>query len=128
LTLDRFQRVVGVLPEVYPDTANRSGIVQVSTTAIGLSGLGLRFDSTGGFSAISTLSSDVDPDAPSRPTPPPSVLPGIAASCSALEGALVFADDGQFLGKITSNTFDADSMGNQFGKYGSQFSAVSIRP
>ena len=49
-----------------------------------------------------------------------------SALCFALEGALIFADDGQFLGKITSNRFDVNSIGNQFGLYGSRFSVTSI--
>ncbi len=64
--------------------------------------------------------------APQRPAAPPAVLPGITSSCGVLEGALVFADDGTFLGRITSNTFAADSIGNPFGRYGSEFSTTSI--
>jgi hypothetical protein len=36
------------------------------------------------------------------------------------------ASDGTFLGKLTSNRFDADSIANQFGVYGSKFSSDSI--
>lgn len=63
---------------------------------------------------------------PTRPTPPPPSLPGVSASCGVLEGASIFAQDGTFLGIITSNTFDASSIGNPFGPYGSQFSPTSI--
>jgi uncharacterized protein (TIGR03437 family) len=63
---------------------------------------------------------------PPPPAPPPPVLPGIPSSCAAVEGALIFADDSTFLGRITSNTFAGDSIGNQFGPYGSQFSSTSI--
>jgi len=126
-TLEGGQRAAGMLTEIYPQTADQAGVVQVSTFSLALSGLGLRIDPTGAFAAIPTLSSDIDPDAPSLPSTPPSTLPGIsAATCSALEGALVFANDGQFLGKITSNSFAADSLGNTFGLYGNQFSSVSI--
>ncbi|MEX2303588.1 MAG: IPT/TIG domain-containing protein [Bryobacterales bacterium] len=62
---------------------------------------------------------------PPAATPPP-VLPGVPASCSAVEGALIFADDGTFLGRITSNVFARDSIGNEFGPYGSEFSSTSI--
>jgi hypothetical protein len=66
----------------------------------------------------------VEPEPPVA-TPPP-VLPGIPSSCAAVEGALIFADDGTFLGRITSNTFARDSIGNEFGPYGSEFSPTSI--
>jgi hypothetical protein len=63
---------------------------------------------------------------PPPPPPPPPVLPGVSFSCLAVEGALIFATDGQFLGRITSNQFAADSIGNRFGLYGSEFSQTSI--
>lgn len=64
---------------------------------------------------------------PAPPPPPPGgTLPGGALSCSAVEGALIFAQDGKYIGKITSNRFDQDSIGNTFGVYGSQFSTTSI--
>lgn len=34
--------------------------------------------------------------------------------------------DGQFLGKLTTNEFDSDSVFNEFGRYGSKFSSTSI--
>ena len=45
--------------------------------------------------------------------------------CSVLAGASVIADDGRFLGKVSSD-FDAQSIFNEFGTYGSEFSAKSI--
>src|SRR5262249_23574213 len=59
------------------------------------------------------------------PPPTPPVLPGISAACAALEGGLIFSGN-TFLGRITSNSFAADSIGNPFGAYGSQFSPTSI--
>lgn len=38
----------------------------------------------------------------------------------------IIASDGQFLGKLTSNEFDNDSLLNEFGPYGSEFSQTSI--
>jgi len=48
----------------------------------------------------------------------------IAAACAALDGALIVADDGHFLGKL-ANEFDSDSIFNEFGK-GNEFGSDSI--
>lgn len=40
--------------------------------------------------------------------------------------SFIIAHDGQFLGKLTSNSFDSDSLLNEFGPYGSEFSPTSI--
>ncbi len=45
---------------------------------------------------------------------------------SALEGAIIVADDGEFLGKITINSVDAKSITNEVGRYGSSVSRTSI--
>lgn len=49
-----------------------------------------------------------------------------ALDFSSLEGAIIVADDGEFLGKITTNAFDAQSIGNDIGRYGSNVSRTSI--
>lgn len=36
------------------------------------------------------------------------------------------AEDGQYLGRLTSNTFDTNSIANEYGPYGSQYSSTSI--
>jgi len=43
-----------------------------------------------------------------------------------LEGAVIVANDGQFLGKITTNSLDAKSIINPLGSYGSELSSTSI--
>jgi len=43
-----------------------------------------------------------------------------------LEGSIIIANDSQYLGKISKNQFDADSINNSFGTYGSEFSMYSI--
>jgi len=62
--------------------------------------------------------------------PPDSPFPAhdasSAASVANLEGALISADDGQFLGKITANAFDSQSLVNEFGNSGSSSSSTSI--
>jgi len=47
--------------------------------------------------------------------------------CSSLDGASIIAQDSDntFLGKIT-NSFDSDSIFNEFGTYGNDFSSDSI--
>lgn len=48
------------------------------------------------------------------------------SSFNNLEGAVIVADDGQFLGKITTNDVDPNSILNDVGQYGSDVSSVSI--
>jgi hypothetical protein len=43
-----------------------------------------------------------------------------------LEGAKVISDNGVFLGRISKMSFEADSIGNSVGNYGSSFSPTSI--
>ena len=50
----------------------------------------------------------------------------LAGGLEALEGALIIAQDGQFLGKITRNSADRDSITNTVGPYGSEVSSTSI--
>ena len=40
--------------------------------------------------------------------------------------SFLWANDGQYLGKLTFNRFDSESIMNKFGDYGSRFSSVSI--
>jgi hypothetical protein len=47
-------------------------------------------------------------------------------SFADLEGAIVVADDGQLLGKITTNSIDHNSIINSIGPYGSDISSTSI--
>jgi len=48
------------------------------------------------------------------------------ASLDFLEGASIVADDGQFLGIVSQNSLNADSISNDLGKYGSSLSSTSI--
>jgi uncharacterized protein (TIGR03437 family) len=60
------------------------------------------------------------------PVAPPALpVTGITATCVSLEGTLVYSGT-VFLGRVTSNTFAADSIGNPYGAYGSPYSATSI--
>ncbi|MDP3759825.1 MAG: hypothetical protein Q8R01_04830 [Ramlibacter sp.] len=49
----------------------------------------------------------------------------LSALNSLLDSELV-ANDGTFLGKVTKNRFDKDSLRNQFGNYGNRYSPKSI--
>lgn len=49
----------------------------------------------------------------------------IADKISAGESFLV-ANDGQFLGKLTLNQYDTESIFNHYGSYGSMYSSTSI--
>ena len=40
--------------------------------------------------------------------------------------SFLVADDGQFLGKLTLNHYDSESISNAYGLYGSKYSATSI--
>jgi hypothetical protein len=40
--------------------------------------------------------------------------------------SFIMAEDGTYLGKLTSNELDTDSLLNEFGPYGNQFSPKSI--
>lgn len=42
------------------------------------------------------------------------------------EQSFLVANDGQFLGKLTLNQYDLDSISNVYGSYGSPYSSISI--
>jgi hypothetical protein len=41
--------------------------------------------------------------------------------------SFIVADDGQFLGKLTLNQYDSESISNSYGSYGSLYSSTSIK-
>lgn len=43
-----------------------------------------------------------------------------------LEGGMIIADDGEFLGRITTNCLDRQSIGNEIGPHGSSVGRASI--
>lgn len=53
-------------------------------------------------------------------TPPESAPPVLNSTL------LIIADDGTFLGVASDNSFDPDSIANQFGDFGNRFSSTSI--
>jgi hypothetical protein len=72
------------------------------------------------------------PSGPACPQPTPCPAPELVISPDAavealiLAGAIVVAQDGQYLGELSCNTFASDSILNEFGDYGSPFSSTSI--
>jgi hypothetical protein len=55
MTLASFAQPAFVLPTRFPATVNRRGTIAFSTSARGLSGLGLRFNPAGAFTSFHTL-------------------------------------------------------------------------
>ena len=52
---------------------------------------------------------------------------GVALIAPALaQPPRIYAPDGTYLGNLSTNQFDPDSVSNPFGRYGSQFSPDSI--
>lgn len=41
--------------------------------------------------------------------------------------SFLVADDGQFLGKLSLNQYDSESISNTYGSYGSPYSSTSIK-
>ncbi|GMV85078.1 MAG: hypothetical protein AMXMBFR80_09350 [Dehalococcoidia bacterium] len=53
---------------------------------------------------------------------------GGAPSPRSLDGrATLLADDGTYLGLISSNKYDSDSVCNKYGEYGSKYASTSVR-
>ena len=57
---------------------------------------------------------------------PPQAPPLIAMQFDWLEGAKIVAANGTFLGRVTKNSVESDSIGNTVGEYGSSVSTTSI--
>jgi hypothetical protein len=110
------QHLAFATPTRYPQVTKRKGTVEFYTAESQLSALGLRFNSTGAFTSAQTLPATV----------PTVTCPAIGIVCSQFEGGLVYAQDGQFLGRITSITTASDSLGYEYGSYGSDYSITSI--
>jgi hypothetical protein len=49
-----------------------------------------------------------------------------AVDFSSLEGAVIVADDGEFLGKVSTSSTDPQSIGNTIGRFGSEIARTSI--
>lgn len=50
----------------------------------------------------------------------------LMASMCVLAGNKLYSRDGQYLGKVSNNKYDSESISNPYGKYGSKYSSTSI--
>lgn len=50
----------------------------------------------------------------------------LMASMCVLAGDKLYGNDGQYLGKVSNNKYDSESISNPYGKYGSKYSSTSI--
>lgn len=59
---------------------------------------------------------------------PPSRPPADASALTIeqLEGSMIIAEDGEPLGRITTNCLASDALCNEFGRYGNEFNSKSI--
>jgi hypothetical protein len=73
---------------------------------------GSRFSPTSLINPFSQVGSSFSPNSPNNPF--------------AVTTPKIFAQDGQYLGKLSSNPFDSQSISNPFGQYGSPFSPTSV--
>gem|GEM_PF-5369963 len=85
--------------------------------------------------ASTAPNTSVTPDTPTTPntlntpTTPNEPLPNVTAPAYQIKGPLILvADDGKYtyLGKLTTNKYDSDSIFNEYGSYGSKYSSESI--
>ena len=114
------------VPVQWPSLAGKSGTMIVRSTGRQLSALGLRFNPGGAFTSFHALSL---PRTASQATPPatiPPALPGSSSSCNALIGLHIFAQNGTYLGKVSTDKYASDSIANTYGTYGSTYSSSSI--
>lgn len=47
-------------------------------------------------------------------------------SLDELEGSRLVAADGKYLGRVTRNAYDAESLANEYGTYGNSYNSISI--
>jgi hypothetical protein len=60
--------------------------------------------------------------------PAPTSTPGGGLTVADIDGkATLLASDGTYLGKVSSNQFESESICNEFGTYGSEFASKSVR-
>jgi hypothetical protein len=72
--------------------------------------------------AVTKLSEDIKRS--QQPAERPSLR--VRNPLATLESCFILAEDKQYLGKITWNKFDSESVVNEFGSHGSKFSSTSI--
>lgn len=50
----------------------------------------------------------------------------LSASMCVMAGDKLYGKDGTYLGKVSNNKYDPESISNPYGKYGSKYSSTSI--
>ena len=85
----------------------------------------MRFNPTGPFTSFHALSLDYGASPPQVQSPP-TVLPGLATGCDSLLNTHIFGADGKYLGRVSNNRYQTDSIANQYGDFGSSYSDASI--
>ncbi len=50
----------------------------------------------------------------------------LMASMCVMAGDKLYGKDGTYLGKVSNNKYDSESISNPYGKYGSKYSSTSI--
>jgi hypothetical protein len=128
--------VNGVIVTMDTEAKIRNGRVVVPLRWIAQSlGVGISWDSSTQTIVLTNKEVSIKPEAPPSVTPP---IPQNTQRAPAenpprityqITGPLsLIADDGKYtyLGKLTTNKFDPDSIFNEFGRYGSKFSSTSI--
>ena len=50
-----------------------------------------------------------------------------AASVAAAESPGIFSEDGKYLGTLSANKYDPESVNNPYGQYGNKFNPDSIK-
>lgn len=78
--------------------------------------------------AVAPTATPTQPPPAPQPTSTPVAIGGGAPSPRSLDGrATLLADDGTYLGLISSNKYDSDSVCNKYGEYGSKYASTSVR-
>lgn len=94
----------------------------VEVFGLGFAGIGIWAHDEGAFVTQPLMERLAPAAAPTIPA----TLPGYTLTCQTIGGMLIFGQDGQFLGEISSNRFAQNSISNQYGPYGSSYSSTSI--
>jgi hypothetical protein len=119
------QQLAGLATDFDPGLADATGTMEIVSSGRQFTALTLRLGPNASVAAVLPFAFTAAPPV-QRPAAPPASLPGFSSSCAVLEGTLIFADDGQFLGKISANQYDNTSIANPYGPYGSAYSSTSI--
>jgi hypothetical protein len=111
-----------------PEEARASGVAKLSEAEL------LALDAWFSRTSAQILRIATASQAPTTPASPlasprrssSGTTSGSSLTLEVLEGATIMADDGEFLGKITANDYDSQSILNDYGRFGGKYSSTSI--